>query len=37
MARRLKAESEHSVEKICSILGVGRSTLYRYLADGRGD
>jgi DNA invertase Pin-like site-specific DNA recombinase len=27
-------EGEHSVEEICSMLGVGRSTLYRYLADG---
>jgi DNA invertase Pin-like site-specific DNA recombinase len=36
LARRLKAEGEHSVEEICSMLGVGRSTLYRYLSeDGR--
>lgn len=35
LARRLKDEGEHSVEEICSILGVGRSTLYRYLAEGR--
>lgn len=34
LARRLKDEGEHSVEEICSMLGVGRSTLYRYLADG---
>lgn len=34
LARRLKAEGEHSVEEICEMLGVGR-TLYRYLADGR--
>ena len=33
LARRLKAEGEHSVEEICSMLGVGRSTLYRYLAE----
>ena len=33
LARRLKDEGEHSVEEICSILGVGRSTLYRYLGD----
>ena len=33
LARRLKDESEHSVEEICSMLGVGRSTLYRYLAE----
>ncbi len=31
LARRLKEEGEHSVEEICSMLGVGRSTLYRYL------
>lgn len=31
LARRLKDEGEHSVEEICSMLGVGRSTLYRYL------
>lgn len=37
LARRLKDEGEHSVEEICSMLGVGRSTLYRYLGeDGRG-
>jgi DNA invertase Pin-like site-specific DNA recombinase len=34
LARRLKAEGEHSVEEICSMLGVGRSTLYRYLKGG---
>lgn len=34
LARRLKGEGEHSVEEICDMLGVGRSTLYRYLADG---
>jgi len=33
LARRLKNDGEHSVEEICSILGVGRSTLYRYLSD----
>src|SRR5215210_6289520 len=33
LARRLKAEGEHWVEEICSMLGVGRSTLYRYLAE----
>ncbi len=31
LARRLKDEGEHSVEEIRSMLGVGRSTLYRYL------
>ncbi len=37
VARRLKGEGEHSVEEICSMLGVGRSTLYRYLGeDGHG-
>ncbi len=37
LARRLKGEGEHSVEEICEMLGVGRSTLYRYLGeDGRG-
>lgn len=30
LARRLKDEGEHPVEEICSMLGVGRSTLYRY-------
>jgi DNA invertase Pin-like site-specific DNA recombinase len=33
LARRLKGEGEHSVEEICSMLGVGRSTLYRYLGE----
>ena len=33
LTRRLDAEGEHSVEEICSMLGVGRSTLYRYLAE----
>jgi DNA invertase Pin-like site-specific DNA recombinase len=37
LARRLKAEGEHSVEEICSMLGVGRSTLYRYLAEDDAD
>jgi DNA invertase Pin-like site-specific DNA recombinase len=36
LARRLKDEGEHSVEEICSMLGVGRSTLYRYLGDDGG-
>jgi DNA invertase Pin-like site-specific DNA recombinase len=36
LARRLKSEGENSVEEMCSMLGVGRSTLYRYLGeDGR--
>ena len=35
LARRLKEEGEHSVEEICSMLGVGRSTLYRYLSQDR--
>ena len=33
LVRRLKGEGKHSVEEICSILGVGRSTLYRYLGE----
>ena len=33
LARKLKEEGDHSVEDICSMLGVGRSTLYRYLND----
>ena len=37
LARRLKAEGEHSVEELCSMLGVGRSTLYRYLAEEAAD
>ena len=36
LARRLKDEGEHSVEEICSMLGVGRSTLYRYLGEDGG-
>ncbi len=36
LARRLKDEGEHSVEEICSMLGVGRSTLYRYLGSDDG-
>lgn len=37
LARRLKDEGEHSVEDICSMLGVGRSTLYRYMGEYGGD
>lgn len=33
LARRLKEEGEHSVEDICGMLGIGRSTLYRYLQE----
>ena len=33
LATRLKEEGEHSVDEICSMLGVGRSTLYRYLSE----
>jgi DNA invertase Pin-like site-specific DNA recombinase len=33
LARRLKAEGDHAVGEICSMLGVGRSTLYRYLKE----
>jgi DNA invertase Pin-like site-specific DNA recombinase len=33
LARRLKDEGAHSVEEICEMLGVGRSTLYRYLGE----
>lgn len=33
LARHLKEEGEHLVEEICSMLGVGRSTLYRYLSE----
>jgi DNA invertase Pin-like site-specific DNA recombinase len=33
LAKRLKSEGQHSVEEICSMLGVGRSTLYRYLGE----
>ncbi len=33
LAKRLKREGEHSVEEICEMLGVGRSTLYRYLGE----
>jgi DNA invertase Pin-like site-specific DNA recombinase len=33
LARRLKAEGGHSVGEICSMLGVGRSTLHRYLKE----
>jgi len=36
LARRLKREGEHSVEEICSLLGVGRSTPYRYLGENGG-
>jgi DNA invertase Pin-like site-specific DNA recombinase len=36
LARRLKDEGEHSVQEICSMLGVGRSTLYRYLGESDG-
>ncbi len=31
MPGRALDEGEHSVEEICSVLGVGRSTLYRHL------
>ena len=33
LVRKLKEEGDHSVEDISSMLGVGRSTLYRYLND----
>lgn len=33
LARKLKAEGTHSVEEIREMLGVGRSTLYRYLRE----
>lgn len=37
LVRRLKADREHSVEEICSMLGVGRSTPSRDLnEDGKG-
>ena len=34
LARRLKGDCEHSLEEIYSMLGMGRSTLYRYLSEG---
>ena len=37
LARRLKQEGEHSVDEICEMLGVGRSTLYRYLSEDGGE
>ncbi len=37
LARRLDAEGEHSVEEICSMLGVGRSSLYGCLAEDDAD
>jgi DNA invertase Pin-like site-specific DNA recombinase len=33
LARRFKEEGDHSVKEICAMLGVGRSTLYRYLRE----
>jgi len=33
LARRLKVEGGHQAEEICSILGVGRCTLYSYLGN----
>ena len=30
---RLKDEAEYSVEGLCEMLGVGRSTVYRYLGE----
>ena len=36
LARRPKGEGEHSVEEICEMLEVGRSTLYRYLGEADG-
>jgi DNA invertase Pin-like site-specific DNA recombinase len=33
LARRLKDEAEYSVEGLCEMLGVGRSTVYRYLGE----
>lgn len=36
LARRLKGEGEQSVEEICEMLGVGRSTLYRYRGENNG-
>lgn len=36
LARRLKGEGEYFVEEICAMLGVGISTLYRYLREVEG-
>ena len=33
LAHRLKDEAEYSVEGLCEMLGVGRSTVYRYLGE----
>lgn len=33
-ARRLHADKENSIEDICKMMGIGRSTLYRYLSEG---
>jgi DNA invertase Pin-like site-specific DNA recombinase len=31
LARRLFADKSHSIQEICSTLGVSRATLYRYV------
>lgn len=33
LARRLFAEKNHSIDDICSTLGISRSTLYRYVRE----
>ena len=35
LARRLFADKSHSVDDICSTLGISRSTLYRYVREAR--
>jgi DNA invertase Pin-like site-specific DNA recombinase len=35
LARRLFAEKSHSIDDICSTLGISRSTLYRYVREAK--
>jgi DNA invertase Pin-like site-specific DNA recombinase len=37
LACRLKREGDNTVEEICEMLGVGRSTFYRYLREGESE
>jgi DNA invertase Pin-like site-specific DNA recombinase len=35
LARRLFSEKNHSIDDICSTLGISRSTLYRYVREAK--
>jgi predicted transcriptional regulator YheO len=35
LARQLFASKEHSIPELCSVLGISRATLYRYVKEAR--